>query len=97
MENDVITIEVAFASSENQSLIELQVQRGTTLIEAIKLSGIEDKFPKDNLHQARKGIFGKFADDDRVLVNHDRVEIYRPLVVDPREARRRRARKDTKN
>lgn len=97
MADDVITVEVAYGSAENQSLIQLQVQRGTTLIEAIRLSGMADKFPEINIFDSRKGIFGKFAEDDKVLGNHDRVEIYRPLLVDPREARRRRARKEAKS
>jgi len=97
MADDVITIEVAYGTSENQSLIELQVQRGTTLIEAIRLSGIADKFPEINIIDSRKGIFGKFAEDGTVLGDHDRVEIYRPLLVDPREARRRRANKEAKS
>ena len=97
MADDVITVEVAYGSAESQLLIELQVQRGTTLIEAIRLSGIADKFPEINVIDSRKGIFGKFEEDDKVLGNHDRVEIYRPLPVDPREARRRRARKEAKS
>ncbi len=97
MADDVITIEVAYGCAESQSLIELQVPRGTTLIEAIRLSGIADKFPEINMTDSRKGIFGKFEEDDKVLESHDRVEIYRPLLVDPREARRRRARKEAKS
>lgn len=97
MTDDVITVEVAYGTAESQTLIELQVQRGTTLIEAIRLSAIADKCPEINLDDSRKGIFGKLADDDRVLGNHDRVEIYRPLLVEPREARRRRAHKKMKN
>jgi len=97
MADDVITIEVAYGTAENQSLIELRVQRGTTLIEAIRRSGIADKFPEINLIDARKGIFGKFAEDDKVLENHDRIEIYRPLLFDPREARRRRASREAKS
>ena len=97
MADDVISIEVAYGCAESQSLIELQVTRGTTLIEAIRLSGIADKFPEINMIDSRKGIFGKFAENDKVLGNHDRVEIYRPLLIDPREARRRRAKKGAKS
>lgn len=97
MADDVITIEVAYGTAENQTLIELQVRRGTTLIEAIRLSAIADKCPEINIDDSRKGLFGKLANDEKVLKNHDRVEIYRPLLVDPKEARRRRAQKKVKN
>ena len=96
MADDIITVEVVYGTAETQSRIELQVQRGTTLIEAVRLSGIVDKFPEINIVDSRKGIFGKFVEDDKVLGNHDRVEIYRPLLIDPREARRRRAKKGAK-
>ena len=97
MADDVITIEVAYGTPENQVWIELQIQQGTTLIEAIRLSGIADKFPEINIIDSRKGIFGKIVADDKILGNHDRVEIYRPLLVDPREARRRRANRGKKS
>lgn len=97
MADDVITIEVVYGTAEDQTLIELQVQRGTTLIEAIRLSAIADKCPEINIDDSRKGLFGKMVSDEKVLKNHDRVEIYRPLLVDPKEARRRRAQKKVKN
>ncbi|MFP6806017.1 MAG: RnfH family protein [Pseudomonadales bacterium] len=86
-----IKIEVCYGLANEQCLIELQVPVGTTLIEAIQLSGILDRFPMLNIDSARKGIFSQFADDRQVLQAGDRVEIYRPLVVDPMEARRQRA------
>lgn len=94
---EVIRIEVAYAASEDQTLIELQVPIGTTVIEAIRLSRITEQYPEINLENSRKGIFSKFVDDDKELQEHDRVEIYRPLVLDPREARRQRAIKSTKS
>ena len=97
MADDVITIEVVYGTAEDQTLIELQVQRGTTLIEAIRLSAIADKCPEIDIDDSRKGLFGKMVSDEKVLKNHDRVEIYRPLLVDPKEARRRRAQKKVKN
>ncbi len=93
---DVIHIEVAYGTSEDQSLIELKVPYGTTLIEAIRLSGITQQYPEIDLKNSVKGIFSRVVDDDRVLQEHDRVEIYRPLKVDPKEARRQRAMKSLK-
>jgi putative ubiquitin-RnfH superfamily antitoxin RatB of RatAB toxin-antitoxin module len=78
----------------DQSLIELKVPLGTTLIEAVRLSGIAQQYPELDLRNSVKGIFSKIVDDDWVLQEHDRVEIYRSLKVDPKEARRRRAMKD---
>ncbi len=93
---DVIHIEVAYATSVGQSLIELKVPCGTTLIEAIRLSGITQQYPEIDLKNSVKGIFSRVVDDDQVLQEHDRVEIYRPLKVDPKEARRQRAMKGQK-
>lgn len=91
VDKNVIHIEVAYGTSVDQSLIELKVPAGTTLIQAIRLSGIAQQHPEIDLKNSVKGIFSKVADDDRVLQEHDRVEIYRPLKVDPKEARRQRA------
>ena len=96
VDKDVIHIEVAYGTSVDQSLIELKVPAGTTLIEAVRLSGITQQYPEIDLRNSVKGIFSKVADDDRVLQEHDRVEIYRSLKLDPKEARRQRAMKDLK-
>jgi putative ubiquitin-RnfH superfamily antitoxin RatB of RatAB toxin-antitoxin module len=96
VDKDPIHIEVVYGTSADQSLIELKVPSGTTLIEAIRLSGITRQYPEIDLKNSVKGIFSKVADDDRVLQEHDRVEIYRPLKVDPKEARRERAMKGLK-
>lgn len=96
VDKDPIHIEVVYGTSADQSLIELKVPSGTTLIEAIRLSGITQQYPEIDLKNSVKGIFSKIAADDRVLQEHDRVEIYRPLKVDPKEARRERAMKSLK-
>ena len=96
VDKDVIRIEVAYGTSVDQSLIELKVPCGTTLIEAIRLSGIAQQYPEIDLKNSVKGIFSRVVDDDWVLQEHDRVEIYRPLKVDPKEARRQRAMKGPK-
>lgn len=86
--DDNIHVEVAYARPERQLIIEVEVPRGTTAIEAVHLSGIEEQFPEIELGTNRLGVFGKLCKDDRPLNAGDRVEIYRPLLVEPRAARR---------
>ena len=92
-----ILVEVAYAKEEEQIIIPLNVDAGTTLEQAIQLSGILEQFPEINLAQHKTGIFGKIAKADTELREMDRVEIYRPLIADPKESRRKRAEKKEKN
>ena len=64
---------------------------GTTVAEGIRLSGVLDKHPEIDLAVNKLGIFGKLTKADAVLRNRDRIEIYRPLIADPKEVRRKRA------
>jgi putative ubiquitin-RnfH superfamily antitoxin RatB of RatAB toxin-antitoxin module len=93
----IISVEVAYASTDGQALISLHVPAGSTVMSAVRLSAIEDQFPEVDFESAAKGIFSKPTVNDFVLSDLDRVEIYRELVVDPREARRQRARRAAKN
>jgi hypothetical protein len=86
-----ITIEVAYAAARGQTVLRLRVKSGTTVGEAIKQSGILEQFPEIDLGLNKVGIFGKLARTDTILRDRDRVEIYRALIADPKEARRRRA------
>lgn len=86
-------VEVAYALPEEQIIIPLQVDTGTTVEEAIKLSGIQEKFPEINLTENKAGVFGKICKMDTPLKEQDRVEIYRKLIADPKESRRKRAEK----
>ena len=86
-------IEVAYALPEEQVLISLDVEVGTTAEQAVKLSGILEQFPDIDLSKNKLGIFGKVTNADQILRDKDRVEIYRPLIADPKESRRRRAEK----
>jgi len=87
-----IKVEVAYALPAEQQLIAVHVDSGATIEDAIKLSGILDHFPGIELGTVnRVGIFGKLAKLDKVLSEGDRVEIYRPLIADPKEVRRKRA------
>ena len=84
-------VEVAYALPDKQSLVSLEVEKGTTLQEAIEASGILDSFEQIDLTKDRVGIFSKFATLDTVLREKDRVEIYRPLIADPKKVRKERA------
>jgi hypothetical protein len=84
-------VEVAYALPDKQSLVSLEVEKGTTLKEAIEASGILDSFEQIDLNKDRVGIFSKFATLDTVLREKDRVEIYRPLIADPKTVRKKRA------
>ena len=86
-----IQIEVAFATPEKQLIIPVFVKEGTTAIEAVKLSKIEEQFNEIDLKNLVLGIFGKHITPETVLREKDRVEIYRPLIADPKEIRRKRA------
>jgi hypothetical protein len=76
-----------------QTLRELNVPVDTTLLEAIHQSGLLRQMPEIDLTVSRVGIYGKLKSLDTMLREHDRVEIYRPLVADPKDSRRMRASK----
>jgi putative ubiquitin-RnfH superfamily antitoxin RatB of RatAB toxin-antitoxin module len=86
-----IDIEVVYALPEKQIVRQMNLPEGTTAEQAVKLSGILPQFPDIDLLKNRLGIYGKLIPPATVLGNRDRVEIYRPLKVDPKENRRKRA------
>ena len=86
-------VEVAYALSNKQSLISLEVEEGTTIKEAIEASGVLNTYNQIDLTRDKVGIFSKFATLDTVLREKDRVEIYRPLIADPKKVRKERAAK----
>jgi putative ubiquitin-RnfH superfamily antitoxin RatB of RatAB toxin-antitoxin module len=88
-----LTIEVAYATPQKQKIIVISAPAGTTLSEAIDRSAIQAEFPDMVVDPDRVGVFGRKATMDQVLRDGDRVEIYRPLIADPKEARRKRAEK----
>ncbi len=88
---ELIQVEVAYATPQKQALLSLEVAAGCTVEEAIVLSGIEAEFPGMVIDPDAVGIFGRKASMDQVLGDGDRVEIYRPLIADPKESRRLRA------
>jgi len=86
-----INIEVVYALADVQTLIKKAVPEGTTVMGGIEASGILLKYPALDLSAHKLGIFGKLTKPDTVLRDKDRIEIYRPLIADPKEVRRRRA------
>jgi putative ubiquitin-RnfH superfamily antitoxin RatB of RatAB toxin-antitoxin module len=95
-ESNKIQVEVAYAKLDEQVIIPLDVDAGTTLEQAIQQSGILELYPEIDLAKNKTGIFGKIAKADTELREMDRVEIYRPLIADPKESRRKRAEKKEK-
>jgi uncharacterized protein len=88
---DIVQVEVVYARIEEQVIVALDVPRGATVRDAILMSGLTRRFPELGATQGRVGIYGKSVLMDQELRAGDRVEIYRPLVADPKQARRRRA------
>lgn len=89
-DSNLIKIEVAYAQQDEQLILELMVAPGTTLEQAVEQSGIRDKFPEIDPAINKMGIFGKLGKKTAELKAGDRVEIYRPLIADPKEVRRKR-------
>ncbi|MCK5860526.1 RnfH family protein [Abyssibacter sp.] len=91
--SDLVAIEVAYALPHKQSLLRLDVPAGTTVEQAVQRSGLLEQYPEIDLATAQMGVFGKQVPASTELKSGDRVEIYRPLIADPKAARRRRAQK----
>jgi len=88
---EMITVEVAYATPAAQVIIPVKVAAGTTAEQAIMQSGIIEQFPEINLTDSKIGIFSKISKKDAELREKDRVEIYRPLIADPKLVRKQRA------
>ena len=90
-----LVVEVAYALPHKQKILSLTVPEGTTALQAVQQSGIQAHFPELDLEASALGIFGKAIPKpaERVLVAGERVEIYRPLIADPKEVRKQRAAK----
>ena len=91
----LIDVEVVYAAIDRQLLLALSVPPGLTVREVVRRSGVGQEFPELNLEECPVGIFGKVIADpnSRLVVAGDRIEIYRPLLADPKEVRRLRAAK----
>ncbi len=88
---NLITIEVAYGTAEQQRLYRFRLPANSTARQAALAAPVRNDFPEATPHTAPLGIFGKAVKDDHILHDGDRVEIYRPLQADPKEARRKRA------
>lgn len=88
-------VEVAYARPDKQQVVPVKVPEGATALEAVKLSGIVDIFPEIEPDAIDMGVFGKVIKDpaSHELREGDRVELYRPLKIDPKQARLNRAKK----
>tara|TARA_B100001093_G_scaffold504269_1_gene559839 strand:- start:435 stop:776 length:342 start_codon:yes stop_codon:yes gene_type:complete len=92
--SDRIWVEVAYALPDKQRIVKLDVTPGTTALEAVTLSKLDEVFDELVVGSDLKiGVWGKATTADRVLAEGERVEIYRPLLVDPKEVRKARAAK----
>ena len=89
-ENEIV-IEIAVALASTQALIEITLAEGSSVGAALELSGIYERFADQGLRTLAVGIWGQLVEHDRIVKNGDRIELYRRLEIDPREARRRLA------
>lgn len=89
--SEQINVEVVYALPHEQALLKVQVPENSTVADAIRFSGILDKYPDIDISKNKLGIFGKLSKADAILRDKDRIEIYRPLIADPKEIRRQRA------
>ena len=87
----MLRVEIVYALRDRQVLLAFEVEGGTTARQAVERSGILQRFPEIDLARAGMGIFGEVVSPDTPLRDGDRVEIYRPLVADPKDVRRERA------
>ena len=92
--NGWIEVEVAYAWPDRQALLQVSVPPDASVREAIDASGILTQFPEIDLGTSRVGVFSRLTTLDAPLRPGDRVEIYRPLIADPKQVRRERARRE---
>ena len=91
MSAETITVEVAYARPDKQMILTVAGEKGMTLQQAAERSGIVKHFPEIDLANAKMGIFSKIEKPDAELSDGDRVEIYRELIADPKQARKKKA------
>ena len=88
---ETIHVEVVYALPATQDVISLTLPAGSTVGQAIEASGLLAKHPEIDLMKNKLGVFAKLAKSETALRDRDRVEIYRPLIADPKEVRKQRA------
>ena len=91
MADEIFTVEVVYALAQRQEVQRVKLPAGSTLQQALEASGLLAKYPEIDLKKNKFGVFAKLSKLDTVLRDRDRVEIYRPLIADPKEVRKQRA------
>jgi len=91
IDNDKLTVEVAYARPDHVHVLTVAVAAGASIRQVIIQSGLLDQCPEIDLNRNKVGIFGEICTADTPVRDHCRVEIYRPLLADPKTARRKRA------
>lgn len=91
MANENFEVEVAYAKPDTQVIFTVDAQEGMTVRDVIERSGILEQFPEIDLDTGKVGIFSKLSKLDATVRAKDRVEIYRPLIADPKAVRKKRA------
>jgi uncharacterized protein len=91
MSESKIKVQVCYALSHRQELVDLSMPGGCTVQQAVERSGLLLKYPEIDLAKNKFGVFAKLVKLDTALRDKDRVEIYRPLIADPKEVRKKRA------
>lgn len=86
-----LRVEVVYALPEGEDAVFVDLAPGATALDALRASGLLGRHPEIDLRKVRLGVYGRVVAANAPLADGDRVEIYRPLAVDPKEARRRRA------
>lgn len=92
-EQDKFLVDVVYALPEQQKILSIKVSPGITFIDAVKQSKIVELFPEIDLEKVKLGTFSRLAKHSEELKPGQRIEIYRPLIADPKDVRRRRAEK----
>lgn len=93
MSTNKITVEVAYATPQQQRILSVEVDANSTIQEIIEASGLLTLFPHIDLAKQKIGVFGKQRELTDMVAEGDRIEVYRSLIIDPKEARRAKAKK----
>ena len=89
--SELISVEVVYPLAQKQEIFTVKLPEGATVRQAIEVSGVLQKYPEIDLTKNKLGIFAKLAKPETLIRHRDRIEIYRPLIADPKEVRKQRA------
>ena len=93
MADETITVEVCYARADKQEVVNVRLPAGATVLAALEACGLLEKYPEIDVKKNKVGVWNKLSKVDNTLRDRDRVEIYRPLIADPKEVRKQRAAK----